>query len=303
MIYNPFAGKLQRNPGLMERAVRILRERFGHLELRPTYGPNSATALARECSRAGAARVIVAGGDGTIHEAANGLVGTSTPMGLLPGGTANVLAMELRLGSDPLRVAGRLPDMVPVPVPVGVLHIPGEKPRHFLLMAGVGLDAAIVRAVQPGIKRRFGKLAYWLGGFLWLGKRLPEFDVRLNGKVVRGTYALASRVKNYGGDLEIARHADLLGDELAVVIFEGPRALPYLKYFSGVLMNRLEGMKGVTVTAAKSLEFVPANCESVDVQVDGELIGPVPARVEIGPERIQLLVPKELVSGVRQARN
>jgi len=145
LIYNPFAGKLQRNPGLMDRAIAELRKSLGQIELRPTFGPNSASTIAAECVKAGAARIIVAGGDGTINEAANGMIGSGIPMGILPGGTANVLAMELKIGGDPLKVARRFDEMDPVPLSTGVLHLPDLPPRHFLLMVGVGLDAAIVR--------------------------------------------------------------------------------------------------------------------------------------------------------------
>ncbi len=257
----------------MEKAIAELRQSIGAVELRPTFGPNSAASIARDCIRAGATRILVAGGDGTINETANGMVGSGIPLGILPGGTANVLAMELKIGGDPLRAARRIATMEPVSVSTGVLHLPGEEPRDFLLMAGVGLDAAIVRAVKPEFKRKFGKAAYWIGGFSWLGKDLAPFEVRVNGRTIPCTFALASRVRNYGGDLEIARHANLLDDQFAVVLFEGPGTLPYLKYFSGVLLNRLEGMKGVTVLKTNCLEFLPASGSGVDVQLDGELIG------------------------------
>ncbi len=274
----------------MERAVAVLRGHFGLLELRPTYGPNSASQIATECVRAGAARVLVAGGDGTINEAANGMIGSGVPLGILPGGTANVLAMELRMGGDPVRAAQSMPGMEAVPITTGVLELPDRPPRHFLLMAGIGLDARVVRAVSPAIKRRLGKLAYWAGGFSQVGRRLPEFDATFDGRTVRASFALASRVKNYGGDLEIARHANLLSSELALVLFEGASSLPYLKYFSGVLLNRLDGMKGVTVVSTHELEIRPLK-QSVDIQIDGELLGVAPVRISIAPSSLHLLVP------------
>lgn len=276
----------------MERAIAELRRQLGPVELRPTFGPNSATSIAADCVRAGAARIFVAGGDGTINEAANGMIGSGVPMGILPGGTANVLAMELKLGGDPLKVARRVTGLHPVEISTGVLHREGATPRHFLLMGGVGLDAAIVRAVQPEFKRRFGKVAYWIGGFSWLGKTLAPFRATFDGRTVDATFALASRVKNYGGDLEIARHADLLDDRFAVVLFKGPGTLPYLKYFTGVLFNRLEGMSGVTIAHTRCIEFLPSGPAPVDVQLDGELIGTAPVRLEIQRRSLSLLLPQ-----------
>ena len=143
----------------------------------------------------------------------------------------------------------------------------------------------------PAFKRRFGKVAYWIGGFSWLGKTLAPFRASFDGRTVEATFALASRVKNYGGDLEIARHADLLDDRFAVVLFKGPGTLPYLKYFTGVLLNRLEGMSGVTIAHTQSLEFRPVGTGEVDVQLDGELIGVAPVRLEIQPRSLTLLLP------------
>jgi diacylglycerol kinase family enzyme len=157
-------------------------------------------------------------------------------------------------------------------------------------MAGAGLDAAMVRLVSGDFKRRFGKLSYWIAAFAQVGKRLPEFQVVCDGRRSRASFALMARVKNYGGDLEIARHADLLGDDLAVILFEGPGTFRYLKYFSGVLLNRLDGMKGVTVTRAARVEIRPEASE-VDLQVDGEYAGLAPATVSMAELCVRLLLP------------
>ena len=160
------------------------------------------------------------------------------------------------------------------------------------MMAGLGLDARIVKLVSPAVKRRLGKASYWFAGFGQLGTRLPEFEVRLDGGApVRCSYALAARVRNYGGDLEIAAHAGLLRDDLAVVLFSGSSSLPYLKYFSGVLLKRLERMRGVTVRHAFSLEAQPA-----DLQLDGEWAGDAAVRLEVAPKSLVLLLPSTFLA-------
>jgi len=292
IIYNPVAGKLVRNPHLVPQAADLLRSRLGNLALQPTTGPATAGPLAKEAIAAGSRLIIAAGGDGTINEVVNGMAGSAIPLAVLPAGTANVLATETGIGSDLLRAAGRFGELEPHDIALGRLSAYGVAPRFLLLMAGVGLDARIVRLVSPAFKRRWGKLSYWQGGFAQVGKALPEFDVTFDGVTRRASFALLSRVKNYGGDLEIARHADLLAGDFAVVLFEGPSSLRYLKYFAGVLINRLDGMKGVTVARACSMEIRPAGDDPIDIQIDGEHAGYAPARLEIAPERLRLMLPR-----------
>lgn len=295
LVFNPVAGKIRSNPGLIDRLAARLRESTGPLEILPTTGPNTAGAIARQAIEGGARLVCVAGGDGTVNEAAAGVAGTDVPLAVLPAGTANVLCTESGLGGNAMRVAEAFPALVERELAVGTLTAEGREPRIFLCMAGVGLDARIVRFVTPGFKRRFGKLSYWQGGFAQVGKKLEQFDIRLDGRLRRASFALLSRVRNYGGDLEIARHANLLSDDFAVVLFEGPSSLRYLKYFSGVLLNKLDGMSGVTVDRARTAEIIPLRDQLADLQVDGEHAGFAPARIDIADVRLRLMLPRRFV--------
>ncbi len=297
LIYNPVAGKIRTRPWLIPKLQQTLGRHLSEIELLPTTGPKTAGSIARHAVEHGAQLVCVAGGDGTVNETAAGVAGTGVPLLVLPAGTANVLGMETGLGGDALKVAERFGELVEQDVVLGSLEAHGEAPRLFAAMAGVGLDARIVRLVSPEVKRRFGKLSYWQGGFAQVGKPLAEFEIRLDGGPVRqASYALIARVKNYGGDLEIARHANLLSDDFAVVLFEGPGSLRYLKYFSGVLLNKLAGMSGVTLARAKRLEVEPLPGATIDVQVDGEHAGYAPLRAEIAPVRLRLMLPPRFVA-------
>lgn len=267
-----------------------------HWEALPTPGPGTAGALARGQIELGAGLIVALGGDGTLNEVVQGVAGTGASLAFLPAGTANVLAMETGVGGDPLRAAEKLGEAVGVDVAIGSIARAGEEPRYFAAMAGVGLDAGIVRRVQPGFKRRFGKLSYWLAGFGTVGRPLPEFLVRIDGVEHRASFALLSRVRNYGGDLEIARHASLLRDDLAVVLFEGESSFRYLKYFSGVLVNRLKSMRGVHVLHGREAEIIPLDGRLVDLQVDGEYFGAAPALIRSGEARVRLLLPPGFVS-------
>lgn len=267
----------------------------GELELRPTTGPETAGRIAAECHAAGSDLILAAGGDGTINEVLQGIAPSQATLGLLPAGTANCLAVEIGLGGDLIKAAKAMPSMVSVPVTTGTVESGGRQ-RHFIVMAGAGLDAAIVRRVKPEFKRKFGKVSYWIAGFGALGERLPEFDVYIDGKPVPASFALISRVRNYGGDLEIARHASLLDDDLAVVLFAGENSVRYLKYFSGVLLNQLRGMSGVTLAKLEAVEVRPRNGDQIDLQIDGEYAGLAPASFGICRKAIRLLVPSRFAA-------
>jgi diacylglycerol kinase family enzyme len=262
-----------------------------HVTAKPTPGPAAAAGLARDSIAAGADLIVVLGGDGTINEVAEGMIGSQVPLGILPGGTANVLACELGLAGRPERVAERLGALEPRRIAAGRVHCAAAIPRHFLAMAGVGLDAHIVYGLSADTKKRWGKLAYWAGGFSQLARTLEEFDVEIDGRTYRSSFALLSKVRNYGGDLEIARRVSILDDQFEVVLFAGSDPRVYLKYLTGVAVNRLDGMSGVTILRARKACFRADTNERVHVQIDGEYAGQLPGQVEIAPDALTLLIP------------
>lgn len=237
--------------------------------------------------------VLVAGGDGTINEALNGLIGSNVVLGALPGGTANVLCRELGIGAHWERAAQNLGRAVPTSVRVGLVETAPAVRRYFLCMAGVGLDAAIVRKVDPGLKHQAGKLAYWAASLRLLGRRLAEFDAGAECGAGRYSFLLASRVRNYGGDFEIARGASLRRDDFEIVALEGSSSIRYIKYFTGVLAGSLARMSGVTVWRTAGVQLAPAAEVPVYVQVDGELAGELPAQIRIAEAPVRLLMPPE----------
>jgi diacylglycerol kinase (ATP) len=272
--------------------VEILKQDGHSVTVAPTTGPNTAGAIARARIGGGADLILVAGGDGTINEAAEGMIGSPVPLGILPTGTANVLATELKLGGNLETVARGLGELRPRRISVGYVTCDGGRvARHFLLMAGVGLDAHVVYRVNAALKARTGKFAYWVAGWSLLGKRLAEFDVEIAGERRKCSFALLSKVRNYGGDFEIARSVTLLHDEFEVILFEGGAATRYVKYFAGMAFNRLSGMRGVTVLRADRVTISAADGRRAFVQIDGEIGGTLPAEIRIVPNAITLLVP------------
>ena len=278
---------------MIERAGQILKEQGHNLTVAPTTGPRVAGAIAREHIEQGADLIVVAGGDGTINEAAEGMVGSRVPLAILPGGTANVLAMEMKLGGNLERVARRMPELVPRRISVGQLTFEGsEVSRYFLLMAGVGLDAHVVYKVHAGLKAKTGKFAYWVAGWSLLGKKLAEFDVEIGGQKRRCSFALLSKVRNYGGDFEIARSVTLMDEEFEAILFEGATSTRYVKYFAGMALNTLSGMSGVTVIRAGEIRIGAPTDQRAYIQIDGELAGHLPAELKIVRDALTVLAPE-----------
>jgi len=260
----------------------------------PTTGPRTAGDIARGHIESGADLIVAAGGDGVINEIVEGMVGSEAPLAILPGGTANVLATEMKLGRDLRRAAERIDECTPRRISVGRLTCDGGRvTRHFLLMAGAGLDAHIVYHVSGPLKARAGKFAYWVAGWSLVGRRLPQIRVEAADKTFECSFALLSKVRNYGGDFEIAREATLFENQFEVVLFQGRSSTPYVKYLAAVALRRLAGVKGVTVFRADHVTLSGPADRRVYVQIDGEFAGHLPAEVRILPDAVTLLIPPE----------
>jgi YegS/Rv2252/BmrU family lipid kinase len=268
-----------------------------HVEMFATPGPNKAGELARKAAHSGCDLVLAAGGDGTINEAINGLVGCNVVFGALPAGTANVLAREVGLSSRPDRAASQLLRAVPTRISLGAYDRPGHARRHFALMAGIGLDARIVYELDLNLKARLGKLAYWHGGFKQLGRPVPRFTIHVNGESHRASFALITRVRNYGGDFQIARRIRLTDSDFEMVIFHISEWHDYLRLFGAVVTNRLYTTPGVTVYRATTASVLCPEDDRIFVQTDGEAVGGIPATILTVPDALTLLIPKPYLAG------
>jgi len=259
-----------------------------------TDGPGAAGGIAQREIAAGADLILVAGGDGTINEALPGIAGTQVPLAVLPAGTANVLSTELGFGNSMRKATEQLASLVERRIALGRLDASGAPgPRYFLSMAGIGVDAAIVHNLNLGLKKRFGKLSYFAGSLRHMAHRFEEFQARYADKNRVVSFALASRVRKYGGDFEIARRVTLLDNHFETVMLEGRGIVRYVPYLAGILFGKLEGCRGATFAQVSALELSAEPGVEVHVQVDGEYAGRLPAGVELAPAALSLLVPPE----------
>jgi YegS/Rv2252/BmrU family lipid kinase len=255
-----------------------------------TAGPHDAQRLARLATAQGATDVIVHGGDGTVNEALQGLAASTVRFAVWPGGTANVLARELGMPTDP-RVAARIvaeASTTNVHVGQAVAEETGER-RFFMLMAGVGLDASIINAVHPRMKRIIGKAAFWYSGLGHLAYWQPEeFEVEIGNNRFPGTFAAIGKGSRYGGNLAVTPRARLEEPEFEVCVINSTSRLRYLYLLSHTLRDGLDGdrhdVKFIRTTSLKVKGSAP-------VQVDGELIGTLPMSFRIADWTIEAVVP------------
>lgn len=255
-----------------------------------TAGPGDATEIARRAANDGAEMVVISGGDGTINEALQGLVGTNTRLAILPRGTANVLARELEMPLENKLAAAAITQGNVRRVHVGCAIDEASKlKRYFLLMAGIGLDASVVRRVKPGLKKRFGKAAFWISGLSHLADWQPTpFSVEVKGKKYLATFATIGKAAGYGGELTVTPRAQLDQPEFEICIIKSQSRLRYLHLLSYAMRNGIpphtKGVCFLHATEARATGEAP-------VQVDGEIIGKLPMTFTIAPETIEIIVP------------
>lgn len=293
LIHNPAAGL--RRPDLLARTLEALRALGAGLDLRETAGAGDAERLAAavgaEAAASGIDAVLAAGGDGTINEVVNGLARSgppTLPLGIIPLGTANVLAAELGLPREAADLALRLMRAPPRPVALGRAN-----GRLFVQMAGVGLDARVVAGIAPGLKRRLGRGAYVLGGWAEI-LRGPGLDyaVAVTGPdgrdaQYRAASAILCRGHFYGGRFVLAPRADLDRAQFQLCLYLRPGRLAALSYASSLVLGGTAHRTDVRVLAATRVRIDgPAGAP---VQGDGDIIAHLPLTADIAPFPLRLL--------------
>lgn len=302
LIYNPTAGPRDVRRDLKD--ARSYLKRCGwSVELRMTEKSGDAIALARAAAQAGCEVVIAAGGDGTVSEVVNGLVGTQAALAVLPVGTGNVWARQLRVSTYALANPRRLRDAAAGlaegairPVDVGQI---GD--RYFLCWAGVGLDAQVTARMEPRQRhtKRLGMLPYAIAAVLvardFKGVRTRVF---LDGGIVRGRtmLILASNIRQYAGVFNVAREARMDDGLLDVFIFKGLGFYYAARHLLKIVSQRYLQDPQVVHRQARHIEVQTE--WAVPVQVDGDPVGATPVTLEVVPRALRVLVPPTAPPGL-----
>jgi YegS/Rv2252/BmrU family lipid kinase len=309
VIYNPCAGQAKTLRPAIERAIGLWQSQGWIVAVEPTQSAGDATRIAREAAARGVEIVVAAGGDGTVNEVMNGLVSTNAALGVLPAGTVNIWAREMGLpmsielaAADLLQAqwcqidVGRARSIAPRLRSASRLSLKQRQDpqidRYFLLMAGVGFDAAVTAGVNLQEKKYLGPIAYIKQAiqmaYNYQGSRVT---VHLDGKRVRGRILMAvvGNSQLYGGVVKFTVNA-LLNDGLLDVcivkgrsMLEAPRRLLSIFTRSHHLDDRIEYYR------ARQIQF--RSRKPVPIQLDGDYLGTQPIRFEVVPKSLWALIP------------
>lgn len=278
LIYNPMSGR-QKAAQRMPTLLKLLGDAGYEVKPEPTQGPMDATRIAREHAREGELDVAFAmGGDGTLREVSEGLLGSDVILGPLPEGTANVLAFELGLPRTSLKAAAAMKDAKPRTIDVGMAN---DVP--FLMMASLGLETAVMANQNATLKRFFGPVGVAMGGLKRVFTyRYPPFELILeDGTRENVFFFTACNIPFFGGPFRIAPDARTDDGQLDLVTFHSRGALKTLGMAGGILLgSRHVRRRDVKVRRVHSLTVVRTLHDGL--QVDGDVLdvsSPVKLRV------------------------
>ncbi len=305
IIYNPVAGRQPRKRETQIReAVAALEKQGITAKPVPTTGPNTASGLARAAAASGEELIIVCGGDGTINEVLNGIAPGHTTLGILPGGTANIFAKELGLPHDPIRAARELGQWTPQRIALGRANWsnengPQKESRFFLSLAGVGFDAYVVHKLTWDFKKGWGVPAYmWEAVRQSMRYQFPSFVCRLDNHELHSTFAVIQRTTRYAGWLHIAPGASVFEPRFSVCVFKSQHWLRYFLYASAVVLRQHLRLADVELVQTQKIDCAPKKSgDLIHFELDGELVGQLPATFEIIPDALSVLVPQQKVDG------
>jgi len=291
LIYNPVAGALRRDLNQIDRIIITLRKNGIDAIKLATDCAGHATEIARDAVNDEIQTVIVCGGDGTINETAQALVGTTTSLAVWPSGTANVLAKELRIPKDANALARMISDGHMRTISVGCAMKPEQRwQRYFLLMAGIGLDAAIVESVNLELKKVAGKGAYWAAGLDFLARMpLTPFSLKFNDSQHESTFAVISNAANYASIFTLAPGAQIDDDKFNICLFNSRSRLAYLSYALLSMTGNHTISPGVVYQEAA--EAKANSSDLAPVQLDGDLVGKLPMDFQIVPRALRIVAP------------
>ncbi len=290
IIINPASGKIE---PILPVINQVLQEAKLDWEVFVTKKPKDAASFAKEALKNGVDAVGVYGGDGTVMEVVGGMMGSNTPLAILPGGTANVLATELKIPKD-LKAACEL-IVDPSSHQLRMIDAATFHQRHFILRLGMGFEADMVKGADRSIKNRFGRLAYVLSSAAAL-KKIEEvkYNLNIDGKMYeeKGITCIVANSGNLGfSDLSLGDDFDV-SDGLLDVIIVRRINLSLLGYIMAVLVRKRHSPDVEVVQHWQGKDIKVSATPEQMIICDGEASIKGPLHAKIIPDAVKVIVPK-----------
>ena len=285
IIFNPISGS--RLAGKRIKHIRQYFENHNYLvNWSVTRQKGNATIFAKEIDDSFYAAVVI-GGDGTINEVVNGLQGRQIPIGIIPQGTGNLLAKELGIPISIEKACAVIKRARTISMDLG--H---DTKRYFFLMAGIGIDAEIVYAIDAARKGNISLLTYIIPIIRTIiNYHLPRITISINGTVVEkeASFVFVSNVKGYFGPVRFAYLAKTNDGQFDVCIMKGRKKLHILKYVIGAATGTLRMFSDVLYLRGKDVTVTGYTSDRY--QLDGDPGGTLPASFKAIPDAVRFFVP------------
>ncbi|MFC1956350.1 diacylglycerol/lipid kinase family protein [Chloroflexota bacterium] len=325
LIYNPRGGQVVVRREL-EAVVAFLSGRGWTVTQQETTKPKEATDLASRAVRRGAKVIIAAGGDGTVSEVASGLLHTDAALGVLPVGTANSWAIQMGIpalnpflpSAGVAKLVANLEERLERPVRANyyrrmlldaarvlvegrtvAVDVGQMSGRHFLMWAGIGLDATVLESIPPKDKLALGSWAYILNAMAAARRRCStDVHLSLDGKVTRVNTPLVivSNIQLYGGMIAIGAKARVNDGKLDVCVFKGDGFFAFAQHSLKVLSR--QHLRDPKTEYYQCSEIVVESAQALPVHVDGEPFTQTPVTICVKPLALKVIVPIKMPVGL-----
>jgi diacylglycerol kinase (ATP) len=304
LIANPVSGAGSASRDI-DAVLRYFRRRGHDIGIRFTERAGHAEELAREAAGGDFDAIIVGGGDGTINEAVNGMAGSAKKLAVIPWGTGNVFAAEMRFPRKIGSICRLIEQGDSEALDLGACN-----GRRFLLMAGVGVDAYSLKQLEgQGLKRRIGVLAYAIAGIRAFARyRYPTIEVELSdGRKDSGSFVLVSNTSLYGDIFSFTPKASPLDGRLDVFVFRETgrwsTLVLALRYLARSLVNPDLSIPPLGLQRSRIYRTEKIRLSSLKPafsQIDGELGPSLPLDISIEPRAVRLIVPRRRLKRYRR---
>ena len=292
VIFNPAA-----RGNKARRFRRHLDEMAQQSVFKATTGPGDARRFAATAVAEGFEVVVAAGGDGTVNEVLNGLGDVPegfdrTRLGVLPLGTVNVFAKELKIPGRLEKAWAVLRRGREMRIDLGRADYAEEgKPasRFFMQLGGAGLDARAIELVSWKLKKNAGPVAYVVAGFQALAEKQPQVSVSVDGKKVDGELVLLGNGKYYGGLFEIFPGAAMNDGLLDACVFPDVTLASLIRLAPGLLFRKRISEQRVRLVRAQKIDV--SSETQVAFELDGEWVGYLPASFSVEQKKLRVIVP------------